>query len=100
MVYIMEKLKELWDKMTEGCDNVGAVVLTVLVVVGIILFAFAIAFGITAIEACLLMWLWNLVIPALWVAAPKLSFWLSFGLLLICKILFKTVTVTTKNHKD
>ena len=96
----MEKLQELWEKMTEGCDNEGAVVLAILVVVGIVLFAFAIAFGVTAIEACLLMWLWNLVIPTLWVAAPKLSFWLSFGLLLICKILFKSVTVATKNNKE
>lgn len=96
----MEKLQELWDKMTENCDNVGAVVLAILVIVGIILIAIAIAFGITAIEACLLMWLWNLVIPTLWVSAPKLSFWLSLGLIFICKILFKSVTVTTKNNKD
>ena len=78
------KLKELWD-------SVGGGALALLVVVLVFVVALGLVFGVMAFEAWILMLLWNAVVTSLWVGAPSLTFWLAFGLILICNILFKSV---------
>ena len=85
----MKKLKNLTDGMTVG--------VAILAITMVIILALSIVFGALCLEAGILMLLWNAVVPALWVSAPKLSFWLSMGLILICNILFKSVHSCT--HK-
>ena len=60
---------------------------TVLVV--IIYLAFG--FGVLCLEGWIVMLLWNAVIVAVF-GAPTLSFWSSVGILLLCNILFKSVS--------
>ena len=79
-----QKIKNLWSATGGGALALLAVVLVLAIALGLV-------FGIMALEAWILMLLWNAVITALWVGAPSLTFWLAFGLLLICNILFKSV---------
>lgn len=79
-----KKIKNLWDAAGGGA-------LALLVVVLVLIVALGLAFGVLCLEAWILMLLWNAVITSLWVGAPSLTFWLAFGLLLICNILFKSV---------
>ena len=46
-------------------------------------------------EAGILMWLWNIIIVYLF-NIPMLTYWYSFGLIIISNIIFKTKSVT--NH--
>ena len=78
-----QKIKNLWNAAGGGALALLAVVLVLAIALGLV-------FGIMALEAWILMLLWNAVIPSLWVGAPSLTFWLAFGLLLICNILFKS----------
>lgn len=48
----------------------------------------ALAFGLFCLNAWLVMFLWNAVVCALWVAAPALTFWQSFGLVLMIRLAF------------
>lgn len=81
-------MKKIIDKVFDSITStVGAIIVLVLIFALI----FGIAFGILCFEGWLLMLLWNAVIPAIFVGAPTLSFWLAVGLILICNILFKTV---------
>lgn len=43
-----------------------------------------------------LMLLWNWTIPYIFEGIPKISFWQAIGLNLICAILFKSPTTTSK----
>lgn len=79
----MKKIGELFETYSFGVALLACIVVLVL--------AACIAFGIFCFEAWIVMLLWNAVIPSLWVGAPSLTFWLAFGLLLICNILFKSV---------
>lgn len=77
-------MKKIVDKVFNSITStVGAIIVLVLIL--------ALIFGILCFEGWLLMLLWNAVIPAIFVGAPTLSFWLAVGLILICNILFKTV---------
>ena len=78
------KLKELWNTAGGGALALLAVVLVFVIALGLV-------FGVMAFEAWILMLLWNAVIVSLWASAPTLTFWLAFGLILICNILFKSV---------
>lgn len=78
------KLKELWTAAGGGAFALLLVILVFVVALGL-------AFGVMAFEAWILMLLWNAVIVSLWASAPSLTFWLAFGLILICNILFKSV---------
>lgn len=60
--------------------------------IAVILFALAIIFAFTCFEGWLVMLLWNAVMPLIWAEAPKLSFWAAVGVLLLCNILFKTIS--------
>lgn len=55
----------------------------------IILFAIALAFGISCFYAWIGMLLWNWVMPIIWVGAPIMEFWPMWGLVELCSILFK-----------
>lgn len=72
-----EKLSEL------GC--LGATLVLILIL--------ALAFGFAALEAWLVMLLWNAVLVTLFPSLPTLSFWLAWGLMILCNILFKSVSV-------
>lgn len=65
----------------KGCGYYIAVTLITLIVF----------FVLACFEGWLVMLLWNAVMPMIWAGAPKLSFWLAFGLLLLCNLLFKSV---------
>ena len=62
----------------------------ILVIILIIVFFLALAFGILCFEGWIVMLLWNAVVVTVF-GAPTLSFWLSVGILLLCNILFKSV---------
>lgn len=79
----MKTIGEFFERYSFGV----ALLATILVLV----IAAGLVFGVLCFEAWILMLLWNAVIPSLWVGAPSLTFWLAFGLLLICNILFKSV---------
>lgn len=78
-----QKIKNLWNAAGGGALALLAVILVLAIALGLV-------FGIMALEAWILMLLWNAVITTLWVGAPSLTFWLAFGLILICNILFKS----------
>lgn len=62
----------------------------------IIILVLALVIGLAAFEAWLVMLLWNAVLIALFPSLPTLSFWLAWGLLILCNILFKSVSVQSK----
>lgn len=80
----MKKIGELFETYSFGVALLACILILVL--------AASLAFGVLCFEAWILMLLWNAVIPSLWVGAPSLTFWLAFGLLLICNILFKSTS--------
>ena len=89
-------IEKIWDKYSDGEAVILAIGLIVLVLV-LALVLCAAGYAITAVG---LMWLWNLVMPLIWAGAPKLTFWVSLGLLLICRILFAKVVTISKGSGD
>ena len=87
-----EKIKNLWNAVGGGALALFVVVLVLAIALGLV-------FGVMAFEAWILMLLWNAVIATLWTGAPSLTFWLAFGLILICNILFKSGKAIA-SHKD
>lgn len=56
----------------------------------------ALAFGFLCLEAWVVMFLWNAVIPLIWTTAPTLGFWAAMGLMFLCNLLFgSTVRVSS-----
>ena len=84
-------MKKIVDRVFESINSTIAAIIVLVLIFALI---FGIGFGILCFEGWLLMLLWNAVIPAVFVGAPTLSFWLAVGLILICNILFKTVVRT------
>lgn len=72
----------MWDYEDKGCGWYIAVLLIALTII----------FAVTCFEGWLVMLLWNAVVPMIWAGAPKLSFWLAVGVLLLCNLLFKAVS--------
>lgn len=60
--------------------------------IAITIITLAFIFGVTCLEGWIVMLLWNAVVPVIWVGAPKLSFWVAVGVLLLCNILFKAAS--------
>ena len=60
----------------------------VLIIVGCVILALAVAFGVMCLQAWLVMLLWNWVAVGVF-GAPVLKFWLAFGLVWLCSLLFK-----------
>jgi hypothetical protein len=65
----------------------------VLVVIGL-LFVYIAAYAVLA--ALPVMWLWNWLMPYLF-NLPTISFWQSFGLLVLCGALFKSSSSSSKS---
>lgn len=59
--------------------------------IAVILIALIIIFAVICFEGMVVMLLWNAVMPLIWAGAPKLSFWVAVGILLLCNLLFKAV---------
>lgn len=79
-----EKLSEL------GC--LGATLVLILIL--------ALAFGFAALEAWLVMLLWNAVLVSIFPFIPTISFWVAWGVLILCNLLFKGIhTVTTRSNE-
>ena len=62
----------------------------------IIFIVLALAFASASFEAWIIMILWNWVAPIFWASAPTLTFWLSFGIMLLCNLLFGGKIATSK----
>lgn len=54
----------------------------------IIIIALVIAVAVGALEAWIVMLLWNYVLCAIFTSVPTLSFWLAWGLLILVNLLF------------
>lgn len=66
--------------------------------IAVVLIALAFIFAVICFEGWLVMLLWNAVVPMIWAGAPKLSFWLAVGVLLLCNLLFKAISVSGKKN--
>lgn len=64
----------------------------------IIIFAIALAFGVSCLYAWLGMLLWNWVMPIIWASAPVMTFWPMWGLLELCGILFKPHNINNTSN--
>ena len=89
-------IEKIWDEYGDG----EAVILAIGLIVLVIVLALVLCAAGYAISAVALMWLWNLVMPAIWLGAPKLTFWVALGLLIICRLLFAKVITITKGKDD
>lgn len=57
---------------------------------------FALVIGLSAAVAAIVMALWNWVMVSIF-GLPAISFWLAWGLMILCSILFKsTARISTK----
>ena len=80
-------MKNWLNDLTDGMSTGATIAICFLVVV----LALGLVFGLLCLEAWFVMLLWNAVIPAIFAEVPTISFWLAFGLMLLCNILFKSV---------
>lgn len=73
------------DKLADlGCLGIILALLLVLIL--------AVAIG--AFEAWIVTLLWNAVLVTLFPSLPTLSFWLAWGLIILCNILFKSISIS------
>ena len=86
---IANKITEVWE-----CYSTG---LAVLLIIGIVIGALALSFGMMCLQAWLVMLLWNWIAVGLF-GAPVLSFWLAFGLRWLCGLLFRSKTTVNKSE--
>ena len=87
---VVEKIVDAWEEYT-----VGTAILTI---IGIVIGALALSFGVICLQSWLVMVLWNWVMVELF-GLPVLSFWIAFGLRWLCSLLFKNkVTVNKKSE--
>ena len=83
----MKGNKTMKDKLADlGCLGITLALLLVLIL----------AFAVGAFEAWIVTLLWNAVLVTLFPSLPTLSFWLAWGLMILCNILFKSISVSTK----
>ena len=68
--------------------NILAAILTIVIVIGLVF-----------LKAWVVMLLWNWVAVGLF-NAPVLSYWLTFGLLLLCSLLVKSQAIVKKSNED
>jgi hypothetical protein len=87
---VIEKIVNAWEDYPVG--------IAILAIIGIVIGAFAWCFGIMCLKAWFVMLLWNWIAVGLF-GAPVLTFWVAFGLRLLCSLLFKSnVTVNKKSE--
>ena len=87
----MNKIYDVWNDSYEAWGVVAAIFMTFLAIV----FAVGVCFGIMCLQAWLVMLLWNWVAVALF-NAPVLTFWVAFGLRMLCSLLFTRKTTVKK----
>lgn len=79
-----EKLSEL------GCLGVALIFILALILI----------LAVGAFEAWILMLLWNAVLVTIFPSIPTISFWVAWGVLILCNLLFKGIhTVTTRSNE-
>lgn len=84
-----ERIVEIWEEHSV----IGAIILTICVVVGYL----AGYFGVMCLQSWLVMLLWNWVAVELF-GAPVLTFWVAFGLRWLCSLLFKSKATVKKSE--
>ena len=67
--------------------------------VSIIAGIFALVIALSAATAAIVMVLWNWVMVSIF-GLPAISFWLAWGLMILCGILFKSVARITTTRRD
>lgn len=75
-------------------NNFDSMDLGVAIVAVILLLALAI--GLCAFEAWIAMLLWNAILVPMF-AAPEMTFWPMWGLMVLCGILFKSININKKD---
>jgi hypothetical protein len=88
---VVEKIADAWEDYSMG--------VAILVIIGIVIGAIALGFGVMCLQAWLVMLLWNWIAVGLF-GAPVLSFWVAFGLRWLCSLLFKSKTIVNKKSED
>lgn len=53
--------------------------------------------GLAAFEAWIVMLLWNNVLCAIFTSVPTIGFWLAWGVMILCNMLFKSHVSINKN---
>lgn len=76
---------------TKNTSNIWAII-------GIIILVLALVFGAMCLEACVIMLLWNAIVTKIIVGVCALTFWQTFGLVILIDLLFGTIKVTTSNN--
>jgi len=72
-------------------NNGDSLLMAILMIIGF----FAFIFCISLVLALPVMWLWNWIVVDF--GLPKLTFWKSWGLLILCLFLFKSIEINRKN---
>lgn len=83
---MVKGIMEVWDRY----DGFFAVIAVIAFIVGFL----GVAFGLWCLQAWLVMLLWNWVAVSLF-GAPVLTFWLSFGLVWLFRLLTKGLVKIT-----
>jgi hypothetical protein len=87
---MLNKITDFFDEHETG----AAIALSAL----LILLSLGLAFGLSCLWGWVFMLVWNNLLPLLWAEAPTIGFWLSFGIVFVVRLLFKsTVTVNNRN---
>jgi hypothetical protein len=87
---VIEKIVDAWEEYSVGA--------AILAIIGIVICAIAWCFGVMCLKVWIVMLLWNWIAVSLF-GVPTLSFWMAFGLYLLCSLLFKSnVTVNKKSE--
>ena len=88
----------VFEKITDAWENYSAGV-AILAIIGIVIGAIALIFGIMCLQAWLIMLLWNWVAVELF-GVPALCFWMAFGLRCLCSLLFNSRIFANKKSEN
>jgi hypothetical protein len=80
-----ELLKDVFD------ESIGAGCLVVILILALVL-------ALCALEAWVVMLLWNAVACAIFASLPTINFWMAWGLMILCGLLFRSHSVSTKSE--
>ena len=86
---IIEKIVDAWEEYSVG--------VAILAIIGIVIGALALSFGLMCFQAWLVMLLWNWIAVELF-GLPVLGFWMAFGLRWLCSLLFKSKVAVEKTE--
>lgn len=87
---VIEKIVDAWEEHSVG--------VAILAIIGIVIGALALSFGVICLQAWLVMLLWNWVAVDLF-GAPVLGFWMAFGFCWLCSLLLKSKVIVNKKSK-